>query len=85
MRSPDALPALDSWTLVHIASGAALGALRVGPLWTLGLLVAFELAEGLARRARPDGRMGVFDPETRANIVGDLAAGVLGWALVRSL
>jgi len=76
-------PTLDAWTLAHIGAGAVLGALKVGPVWTLAALVGFELFEAHLRGQRLGD--GLWAPETRANVLADLAAGAAGWAALRAL
>jgi hypothetical protein len=68
---------VDGWTAIHVASGAALGALGTGPLLALAALVAYEAFEGLLRRIKlEDG--GLFEYESWGNIVVDVLAGYAG-------
>lgn len=80
---PTAGPAVDAWTLAHVGAGAALGALRVGPVASLVALALFEVAEA-GLRATGTGA-GLFAPESRTNVAVDLAAGAVGWLAVKAV
>jgi len=71
---------LDAWSLVHVASGLALG-LPGWPWWlVLLLLVAFEALEGVMRRIRPGGE-GLFEYESWPNVGMDVVVGMAGFAV----
>jgi hypothetical protein len=74
----------DKWSLVHVASGAALGLVTGSFLWAFALLVAYEGLEGILRRVRPDpsGR-GLFEFESWPNILADILVGMAGFVAVR--
>ncbi len=74
-------PPFDRWTLVHIASGVGLGLLGT-PWWlAVALLVVYEVFEAVLRRRRSGG--GVFEHESLANILADIAVGLAGWAVAK--
>lgn len=75
--------AFDAWTIAHVGAGAALGALRIGPVASLVALVLFEVAEA-GLRATGTGA-GLFAPESPRNIGVDLAAGAVGWLAVKAV
>lgn len=76
--------ALDWWSLVHTASGAAL-ALFIGQWWfALGALVAYEVLEAGLRHVKRHGT-GLFEHESWLNIGVDVVVGMLGWLLVALL
>lgn len=82
-------PPLDPWSIVHFASGLALGALFrgvVGAVVTLVLLVLYEVLEGALRRvkAKPGGK-GLFEHESWKNIAYDVLFGMLGWVFAQGL
>lgn len=74
----------DRWSLVHIASGVALGFLTASFLLVLALLVAYEAFEGVLRHVKRDeaGR-GLFEYESWPNIVADVLVGMAGFVAVR--
>ena len=74
---------LDPWSIVHFASGVALGLLLRGPLGaavTLALLLGYEALEAVLRRIRrkPGGK-GLFEHESWGNIAHDVLFGQVGW------
>jgi hypothetical protein len=76
--------ALDRWSLVHAASGAALGLLTRSFLLALALLVAYEALEaGLRALKRDPAGKGLFEYESWPNIAADVLVGMAGFAAVR--
>jgi hypothetical protein len=74
----------DKWSLVHAASGAALGLLFSSFLLAFGLLAAYEGVEALLRRVRPDPEgKGLFEYESWPNILADILVGMAGFVAVR--
>lgn len=76
--------AFDLWTLVHVATGVALGVLLSSFLLVLALLVAYEGLEGILRHVKrdPNGR-GLFEYESWPNILADVLMGQAGFVAVR--
>lgn len=70
---------LDTWTFVHAASGLALGALGVGVLVAVLLLVVYEIVEALLRKRRSGA--GVFEHESWGNIIADIIVGGAAFAI----
>lgn len=71
---------LDRFSLVHASSGAMLGLLGVPFLATLLIAVGWEFLERPLKDRFPQ----VFpnaSQDTRANMVGDVGAMMLGWYL----
>jgi hypothetical protein len=79
-------PPLDPWSIVHFASGLALGTVLHHPTLVLALLAAYEAFEGALRRVkgRRTGK-GVFEHESWTNIVHDVLFGMLGWVFAQGL
>lgn len=76
--------AFDWWSLVHTASGAALGVV-VGRWWVaLACLLAYELLEAALRNVKRKGK-GLFEHESWPNIFTDVVVGMAGWAAVAFL
>ena len=72
--------AVDGFTVVHAALGAALGAMGVGPLPALLTSLVWENVEpSLKRRYRTVFPSALID--TTQNKLGDTAAWMLGWYL----
>lgn len=71
--------AADGWTLVHIASGAALGMMGVSLPWTVGLGLAYEVAEYAHESPRGSALFGSKRPESLVNVAVDMVALVAGW------
>lgn len=69
---------LDGWTLLHLASGAALARIGAGRGTAYGLIAAVEIAELMLRRRSP------FFRESFSNIAADVAAGVAAFEGVRA-
>lgn len=69
---------LDAWSIVHVASGAALAVLGVNTRWSVSLLIAFEILEA-GLRLVPAGDGGLFEFESFGNIVADIFLGLLGY------
>jgi len=77
---------LDRWTLVHAATGAAMGAAGVPAAWALAAAVAYELAEQIAERQPAVQRFFVTSgPEHAANVAADLAIYMAAWYAAQRL
>lgn len=77
---------LDAWSIVHTASGIALGLVIHNPLLALALLLLYEAFEAVLRRVPRRGRRaGVFEPESWRNIRFDILFGMIGWLLAQGL
>ena len=75
----------DKWTAVHVATGAASGALGM-PVWAYIVLgVGYELAEFAAESPRGSKIFGTKRPETAINVAGDFVAGIAGNLLGQAL
>ena len=75
---------LDRWTLVHLASGFALGWLGAGLLTTATVLVGYEAFEMQLRKVPATGDSngfvaGLLEFESQKNILADLIAGLAGY------
>jgi hypothetical protein len=71
---------LDPWSLVHLASGLALGLIGVGLPVVASLGVAYEVAEFAAETSQPSVRrfFRISGPENLGNQVVDVALLVAG-------
>jgi hypothetical protein len=70
---------LDPWTVVHFATGLALGLVSVPREPALGAAVAYEFAEQWAERRRVGQELfDVSGPESFANATVDLAVFAIG-------
>lgn len=77
---------LDPWSIVHTASGIALGLVVHNALVALGLLLLYEAFEALLRRVPLRGRRaGLFESESWRNIRFDVLFGMIGWLLAQGL
>ena len=75
---------LDPWTVVHFASGLALGLLNAPLRWWLPIAAAYEVAEQVVERS--DAGKEFFDtngPEVVPNALLDLAVFAAGHELGR--
>lgn len=75
---------VDPWTVVHFASGLALGLVNAPLRWWLPVAVAYEVAEQLLERSAAGREF--FDtsgPEAIPNALLDLAAFAAGHELGR--
>jgi hypothetical protein len=79
---------LDLWSIMHVASGAALAVVGLNTRWSAAALVAFEVLEA-GLRLVPTGDGPLFEYESFANIVADVFVGLIGYlgaeALLRRL
>jgi hypothetical protein len=68
--------AFDAWSLMHVGVGyiAGLTGLPIG--WAFSLFVGYELVEPKLKSM-----VGIEQAESLQNQVGDVAAGMLGWAI----
>ncbi|HUR62974.1 MAG TPA: hypothetical protein VM241_00680 [Candidatus Thermoplasmatota archaeon] len=74
----------DKWSLVHVASGVALGFLLSSFLWAFALLALYEAFEGVLRRVNRDAEgRGLFEYESWPNILADVLVGMAGFVAVR--
>ncbi len=80
-RRPGEAP-IDSWTLVHLAAGAAIGLLHIPVLWALGGLFVYEAVEGALRRIPGTNGKGLFEYESWWNIAVDVVAAAVAYVLV---
>jgi hypothetical protein len=74
--------AVDPWTAVHVAAGLAAGLKNIPLRWTLGVGVAYEVAEQVFERS-PAGQE-LFEtsgPERVPNALFDLAVLIVGHRL----
>mgnify|MGYP006908254956 CR=1 FL=1 len=73
---------LDPWTVVHFASGLALGLVSARRDVSMGAAVAYEFAEQWAERNRLGQELfDVSGPESAMNAVVDVAVFALGHRL----
>ena len=71
----------DSWSPVHVASGAGLALLGASLPVAVGLIVGFEVLEaGLRRIKTAEG--GLFEYESWSNITADIILGMAGFAML---
>lgn len=75
-------PALDWWTLPHVASGIALALLLAEPWTILALLVLYEAFEAGLRRYKTRSGAGVFEYESWPNIVADVIVAMVPWLIL---
>lgn len=71
---------VDVWSLVHFASGAALGFLRVPWYGMLALVVGYEGFEAGLRAGRTS-KGGIFAPESWQNMCADILVASVAWGL----
>lgn len=77
---------LDPWSVVHAASGLALGLFVRNGMLALALLLAYEGAEALLRRIPVGGRRdGLFEYESWRNIGFDILFGMIGWLFAQGM
>lgn len=72
---------VDSWTIVHVLSGIAAGAVGLSPLTFAALSVGYEVLEYAHEWPKGSKLFGSKRPESGANIVVDLAANTLGFVV----
>ncbi len=72
--------AFDGWTFLHLASGAALGLLKVSRLTAYSLIVATEILEFILHKMFPESNL--FQ-ETGVNILSDVVTSALAYEIVR--
>lgn len=73
---------IDRYTLAHAAVGVAMGLIRA-PWWvTVAAAVGWELVENPLKRAYPDA-FAQKTVDTPDNAITDIAAWILGWAIMR--
>lgn len=77
--------ALDTWSVAHFASGAALAKLGCKPGLAWCLLIGFEVPEAELRNgARPGAPgSGLFEYESGPNSAADIIVGMAGYYLAR--
>jgi presenilin-like A22 family membrane protease len=76
--------AVDPWTVVHLATGLALGLVNAPQLWALAASVTYELSEQVFER-REWGKQ-FFEtsgPESLPNALMDSTAFLIGYRLGR--
>jgi hypothetical protein len=72
---------LDDYTVMHLALGAAYGAMGASAKQALAIAVGWELAERPLKRLAP----GIFPTESQdspQNALGDVLATLAGWYAV---
>lgn len=77
--------AVDEWTPVHAATGAAAAGVGLSFPLAITLAVLYEGVEYLHESPRGSKLFGSKRPESGANIAVDLAAFVVGYGIVHGL
>lgn len=76
---------VDRFTLLHVASGAALSLLGVDFWWTLGLSIAFEIVENIVQPLLPSLFPGTSPADSLVNSYCDTLAVLGGWAATEAV
>lgn len=77
---------LDAWSIIHTASGLALGLVVRNAILALALLLLYEAFEAGLRRIPVRGRRtGLFESESWRNIRFDILFGMIGWLFAQGL
>ncbi len=74
--------AIDPWTLVHVASGLALGLMAVPLRWAMGAALVYEVVEQVVERSEwGQDLLQTSKPEVFPNVVVDLLVFAAGHEL----